>query len=533
MLLVPNVVPFAHASGLVYINPPTISVQPKGTSFAAQVQVAGIDPFNGWDIQITSDPSVINATSLTINGNMFDANYSSTQYPSFEQYHCINGAGKCAPNDGHGIVHSAVVYLGPLRQSGPSDGLLFNVTYKVVGSGSYSPIHFQKIIITNGTPTPVTTDSPQDGLYGILPGQGFKLTASPNATSIPIGSSANITLTVSGFGGYSALVNLSFTVPQRGLSLFLNVTSVSLLPSQPSHAKLTVAADIHYNQTIIPITVTAASSGLTQSVTVSITTLAQPDFILGVLPSLLKIHATSSGSAIITLDTQSGFSGSIHLKMDVPRVAGLSASLGATDFVISPGQPATTVLGVSTPSSDLPFKYLINITASSQSSTHMPFTITVKPPSPDFTFQIGGSGFIVQAGQSRAYTLNMTSVDYFKGQLFLLATSLSGIKEVFTRPSVALDFGNSSTSIMTITTDAYLAPGNHVVNMTALGTTFLGMSVNHTITTTITVISIPGAKVILGLQPLTYFGIVGALWIGVVGAAIREIRKTKAKRFLS
>ncbi|SRR6266568_292432 len=163
----------------------------------------------------------------------------------------------------------------------------------------------------------------------------------------------------------------------------------------------------------------------------------------------------------------------------------------------------------------------------------MPFTITAKSPSPDFIFQIGSPGFVVQAGQSRTFTLNMTSVDYFKGQLFLLATSLSGIKEVFTRPSVALDFGSSSTSLMTITTDAYLAPGNYIVNMTALGTTFLGVSVNHTITTTITVTSIPIAKTILGLQPLSYFGIIGALWIAVIGAAIREIRKPKPKRFLS
>ncbi len=86
---------------------------------------------------------------------------------------------------------------------------------------------------------------------------------------------------------------------------------------------------------------------------------------------------------------------------------------------------------------------------------------------------------------------------------------------------------------MTITTDAYLAPGNYIVNMTALGTTFLGVSVNHTITTTITVTSIPIAKTILGLQPLSYFGIIGALWIAVIGAAIREIRKPKPKRFLS
>ena len=88
-------------------------------------------------------------------------------------------------------------------------------------------------------------------------------------------------------------------------------------------------------------------------------------------------------------------------------------------------------------------------------------------------------------------------------------------------------------SLMTITTGACLARGNQVINMTALGTTFLGLSVNHTITTTITVIPVPIAKTILGLQPIAYFGVIGALWLGVIGAAIREIRKPKPKRFLS
>jgi hypothetical protein len=126
----------------------------------------------------------------------------------------------------------------------------------------------------------------------------------------------------------------------------------------------------------------------------------------------------------------------------------------------------------------------------------------------------------------------MTSLDYFKGQLFLLATSLSGAKEVFSRPSVALEFGNSTTSTLTITTDLGLEPGNHMITLTALGTTFLGASVTHSINMTLTVIQAMLPTTILGIQPLAYFGVIGILSILVIGAAIK-IRKPKPKRILS
>jgi hypothetical protein len=127
----------------------------------------------------------------------------------------------------------------------------------------------------------------------------------------------------------------------------------------------------------------------------------------------------------------------------------------------------------------------------------------------------------------------MTSLDYFKGQLFLLATSLPGAKEVFSRPSVALEFGNSTTSTLTITTDLGLAPGNHIITLTALGTTFLGASVTHATNMTLTVTQPILQTTILGVQPLVFFGIIGILSIAVIGAAIREVRKPKPKRFLS
>jgi hypothetical protein len=489
-----------------------------------------MDPFIGWQIWVSSDPKVIDPTSLSIMGSVLAVNDSLT---AFESVNCVNGGGKqCdVSTNGPGIVESSVVFIpGNPLPPGPISGLLFTITYKVVGLGTYSAIHMVNSIFADGTPNPVPS-APQDGLYGIAPGQDFSLNASPLVLSMGQGFSTNVSLTISEIGGYSGIVNITATTPASGLSLSLNATSIALSPS-PTNVTLTVTTGLKTNAISYIVTVTGNSGTLSHQKTLTVSVNPPSDFAIGATPSGLKVHATSSGSSIINLVADRGFSGTIHLKMDVPPVLGLVATLAAVDLNISYNNPASTVFSVRTPPSAVPFKYLINITASSQSSTHGPVQIVVTSPSPDFSVQVGTSGYVVQAGQSRIFTLNTTSVDYFKGQIFLLASALSGIKSTFTRPSVHLDISNSSTSVLTIVTDAYLSPGNHDINVTALGTTFLGAPVNHSILITVIVIPVPIARTILGLQPVAYFGIVGLLWLGIIGAAVREIRKPKTKRFL-
>jgi hypothetical protein len=127
----------------------------------------------------------------------------------------------------------------------------------------------------------------------------------------------------------------------------------------------------------------------------------------------------------------------------------------------------------------------------------------------------------------------MTSIDYFKGQVSLSASSLPGAEEVFGLPFVALDFGISSASTMTLATDVTSGLGNHNVSLTALGTTILGANVTHVIVMIVTITQLPLSNTILGLQPLTFFGIIGALSLVAVVAAVREIRKLKHRQFLS
>jgi hypothetical protein len=519
----PKTFPSTHATGFVYVNPPMTAVASVGTVVTVRVQVASVDPFDGWDIQVQSNQSVIDPTSLSIQGNTLAVNYSENV---LETVNCVNGVSHptshCDRSDGPGIVHSAA-----MSQEGsptyPVYGVLFTINYTVAGSGSYSPLEIQKAIMTNGPDLIFVTT--RDGIYGIPPGEGFMLRAFPASLSIFLGSRANVTLNVSSLGGYAAEVDLALETPHPGLLVSFNVTSTTLWPNHPRNVTMTIATDSTYEASYYTITVMATSNGLSHTATVSISTTDKPDFAISASPSILRIHATNSSSSIISLDTQSGFLGPVWLSLTVPEVLGLTASLGASELMISPGSSAATVLDIRTPDSTLPFVYLVNITATSRLSSHE-LTIIVTPPSPDFRFLLTGLGFVIQQGQSRTFTLTMTSIDYFKGQVNLSASSLLGAEEVFSPPFVALDFGISSASTMTLATDVTSGLGNHNVTLTALGTSVFGANVTHVLVMIVTVTQLP-SRTILGLQPLIYFGTIGALCLVAIVAAVRGVRKLK------
>ena len=543
------ILPTGHASptsDLLYASPGYTTTLPTGSTFSIAIKVANFEAFNGWDIHVRTDPSVLSPVSLTINSNIFAANFSS-DIP-FTVADCLNGAGMVGdcghdPYGGSGVVWSAVSYIGA-----PASGYgsLFNITYSVQSAG-FSSINILHDAITSGSGTTGIPHTTLGGSYGTyVPHPDFSIESNPASLTLTLASSGNVSqtsvMTLSSFDNFTGTANIA---AYSSLQSTINPKQVFLPKNGTATSTITVWANSSTisTQYFVNITAVIGSTRHSQLMTVQVNPI--PDFLMSVSPSLLKIHATNSGSSIITLDTESGYSGGVHLRMDVPQVPGLIASLGATDFNISPGNPAAAVFAVRTPASAYPFKYLINITASSSQSIHVPFTITVRPPGSDFNFQIGAPGFVVQAGRSLTVTLNATSVDYFRGQLFFLASSFSGIKSVFTRPSVALDYGlgsnaiskidygNSSSSQMTITTDPNLSLGNHNINVTTLGTTFLGVPVNHSVIITVTVIPTPSTAMILGLQPVAYFGIIGVLWLGLLGVAVREIRRPKPKRFLT
>ncbi len=278
----PSIFHSVHAAGVVYVNHPTTGSDSASTVVTVEVQVDGVDPFTGWDIQVQSNQSVISPTSLSIKGNALEANYSEIV---FEMVNCVNGVNyttsPCDSSDGPGIVHSAAVAHQGNPPTSSVYGLLFTINYTVIRSGSYSPLQLRAVITNGHDPVSTTT---QNGTYGIPLGQGFSMTASPDSPRIVIGSKANVTLTVSSYGGYTGTIYLTLGTQHPGLLLSLNATSTPLSPNHVSNVTLTIATDTTYQANQYTVMVTATSNGLSHTATVSILTTDKPDFILTLNP---------------------------------------------------------------------------------------------------------------------------------------------------------------------------------------------------------------------------------------------------------
>src|SRR5712692_6510493 len=184
----------AHAQqGTLYVLPAHTGTLPVNTLFSVKIQVANIDPFNAWDISVQSDPTIISPQSLSITGNLLAINFSTT---AFELIHCNNGIGTgCIATDGAGIAHSAVTAFGPPPQTTPSSGLLFAITYKVIGAG-HSAIHIFSDIIANGATGAAVPHFTVDGDYGtavnIPPTASFTVTGNNTVTGSTVSFNASV-----------------------------------------------------------------------------------------------------------------------------------------------------------------------------------------------------------------------------------------------------------------------------------------------------------------------------------------------------
>src|SRR5207245_11740351 len=67
---VPSSIPLVHAAGILYVGPPQQGPFTVGTTITYQVNVTSMDPFNGWDIYVNTNSSVLNPLSISVAGNL-------------------------------------------------------------------------------------------------------------------------------------------------------------------------------------------------------------------------------------------------------------------------------------------------------------------------------------------------------------------------------------------------------------------------------------------------------------------------------
>src|SRR5207245_10874804 len=55
-----------HAAGALFMAPSSQPAQAVGSMLTYEVNVTGMEPFNGWNVSVKSDPAVLNPVSISV-----------------------------------------------------------------------------------------------------------------------------------------------------------------------------------------------------------------------------------------------------------------------------------------------------------------------------------------------------------------------------------------------------------------------------------------------------------------------------------
>lgn len=483
--------------------------------------------FSGWDVAIVSDPTIINATSLDISGNILRTNTTGIV---FEPAHCVNTntASGCNPSDGPGVVESAVADTKSVI--GPANGLLFTITYKVVGT-SYSLVSISNILdlVSNAGKTVIHTDS--SGSYGTQVAPDFSVDSQyPQMTVFP-GHSNTSQITVTSKIGFTGIVNFTAVSPSPNVTIVLTPNRVMVLANSQAHTTLNVTASVGTVPTSYPSFKLVGLSGtLSRSILITVKVEAEPDFSLGANPGELLTPAETPNSTTVTVKSENGFSGIVNLAVVHPP--GTAASLSTFSLAIPRDGQATATLNITTQSSTVRFKDLFNVTVTYTSANTGPslygiLTVIAEPPPPDFGVSTDSISASVTAGDSKVLTFKLASLDYFEGQIYLFASSRSGVSFSFNPNSSYVNIGQTVFATLTLVTDPSTTAGDHVVTITGVSG-----STPHSVNVTLAVTSVPQSAPlrILGLPPVVYFGLVAGLIVVVAVVGLLMVRKPSSQR---
>jgi hypothetical protein len=523
--------PTVAGAGSLYLSPAVVTPLAVNSTFSILVKVASFDQFNGWEIQIVSDPTVISATNISTAGNIFLAN--TTQGIPFPLRNCVNGNGtgcclvSCTPLDGPGIADSAYGYTKPVA----GFGLLFNVTFKVVSNKDYSPILIENDQLSGGGPGGFVVHTTTRGSYGI-PHPDFSLSANPPSLGLTVGSSKTSAVSLTSIDNFSGLVVLTVTPSSKGITATLNQNQVTLAGGGTAVISLVVQALANASATSYAITLFANSSSLPShslphTTQLTITVHSGPDFQVYATPSTVLTNQASSNSTTITVISINNFTGTVDLTVVGPT----PASLDKTSLMIPSGGSATSTLTITTQSSPLPFEddFIVNATSGLLSRTA---EVVVRPPPGDFSISANPATATVQAGNTEFVSIGVSSRDYFVGTVYIFGTSKAGLGFSFDPGSIFLNISQTVFFKLKVTTDASTTSGDHTIDLTVYGQQIgiggQGVAPRlHAMNITLTVSTIQQvpARTFLGLQEPIFYGIIGGLAIIFAVLGILEVRR--------
>src|SRR5438034_780868 len=494
----------AHAAGQLFISPASPPTLPMGSIFTEQVNVSSIDPFDTWDITVSTNSSVITPTQISVTGNILGS--------AVEFVNCVNGVGTgCVISDTAGFAHSAATSSSGLPRSG--SGLLFTVTYQVVGEG-YSFISIPPTVSSNQIlfqGNPVSHDT-SEAVYGSPP---FTVTAQPSSLTVEAGSFGTSLVTLMAGGLFAGEVNVSASgspvLANGPVPLFNNSTKTgltSVLVSLAAGGTGTATLNVTTASTT-PLQAYAlllnATSGLLQHVILMNVNVIPPtivpfDYSLS-NNGPVSITQGSSGTVTITATLTAGSSQAVTLSC-----SGLPSGITCGSFTVNPITPTGTsdlLINVATSVAVGPYTFMVTgspvgATASGAATT---VSVTVTAP-PDFSIAANPTSVSATVGVPATSTITVSPLNGFSGDVSLVSDDGA----CTLGPSTVTGGSGTSTLSCTFTTTGS-------VTVTVTGTSG-GMS--HTATVDFTVAGAPDFT--LSANPTTV-----SVTIGTAGTSMITI----------
>jgi len=340
--------------------------------------VQNSQPFNGFDISVKVDPTILNATG-------FDVNFASEAFVAaggtlFIAAECINNhpvMGNCRSQDGPGIASIAVTSNVLVTA-----GHLYNISYSAIGTGTTSVGYQTGCTGTSLNNTCVTlvnagTIDPENvqGATFSTATSDFSITVAPTSQTITAGSSASYTVTISSINGFAGTVNLGTAVSpvvSQGPASTLDPSSVTLTSGSTATSTLTVSTSSSTPAGTYTITVTGTSGALSHSTPASLTVNLPADFSLSANPTSESVRRGSTATYTITITSLNGFAGTISLTATITPALGKgpTAAFSPMSVAIISGGAASSTLTVATARSTSQGSYAITVTGASGATTH-------------------------------------------------------------------------------------------------------------------------------------------------------------------
>ncbi len=355
----------------------------------------------------------------------------------------------------------------------------------------------------------------------VEPQGDFAFAVTPSTLSLQQGQTGTVNVTVTRSGGFAGAVTGSVEGLPAGVTL-----SPFSVAAATSSAIVTVTVGATVAPGNYPITVRAQGSGIAQkqaTLTLTVTAAPTPAATIALNPAAVSIQAGANGTTGATITRTGGFTGALTL-----TTTGAPTGMTVTTPAIAAGATTSAIaiaVGTNVPAAVYPITVRANGTGITEVTAVLTVTVTAAPV-PTATITLNPTAITVQAGAMGTSQATITRGGGFAGAVTLTNSGAPTGMTVATADVVA----GASTSAVTVTVGASVAPGVYPVVIRANGTGItestatLSVTVtaaaNYTAAISPTALSLaPGAQGTAAINITRSGGFAGAITVALEGTA--------------